>query len=389
MGLLTVRDSIRIGLFSCFMALAGCSYLRLQQVPLATADDWTMYGGTIGRTNVARSEIDPPLIPFWEYDASAGFGPYSGAIVGDYLFVGNLQGEVHVINIVTGKGAGSYDFGTSLAGTPVINQGEMYVALSRNDESLLAYNLVTGSIDWRAKLGDIESSPLLIGKRLYVTSMQGTLTCVEISTGETAWTYRLPQRLRTRVIRSSPASDGTSIIFGGDDGGVYAVGAADGKLRWSATTGGSIVASPSVALGKVYVGSLDNTFYAFDAGTGKQLWKQPLGSRIFSSQAVTDRSVFVGTSGRLVYCLDAQTGAVVWRAATGSVVNATPLVSGSVVYVGCLDKTLYAYAAETGELLWKYKTEGRIKTMPLASKEFLFVMAEDRFILAFKHSNAR
>ena len=389
MGLLTMRISLRLGLLSCFIGLAGCSYLRLQQGPIPSADDWTMYGGTIGRTNASRAEVNPPLTMLWENDASAGFGPYSGAIAGDYLFVGTLHGEVQAIDLRTGQTAGNYNFGTSLIGTPVIDRSEMYVAVSRSEESLLGYNLVTGTIDWRAKVGDIESSPLLMGGRLYVTSTEGTLSSVQAANGQVEWTFKLPPRVRTRMIRSSPASDGTSVIFGGDDGEVYAVGAADGKLRWSAKTDGSIVASPSVARGKVFVGSLDNSFYAFDAETGKRVWKQPLGARIFTSQAVNDRSVFVGTAGRYVYCLDAETGSIVWRSVTNSVLNSPPLVSGSVVYIGCLDKTLYAYAAATGELLWKYQTEGRIKTMPVAWKDMLFVLAEDRSVLAFKQSETR
>src|SRR6266850_5770837 len=95
MGLL--KKSAGILLLICF--LGGCSYLRLQQAPVPSRGDWTMYGGGIGRTNVAHSSVDPPLAPLWEYDASAGFGPFSGAIAGNNLFVGNLSGEVHVVDI--------------------------------------------------------------------------------------------------------------------------------------------------------------------------------------------------------------------------------------------------------------------------------------------------
>ena len=384
MGLLNMPKPFAIIPLICL--LGGCSYLRLQQVPLPSPEDWTMYGGGIGRTNVAHSSVDPPLTPLWEYDASAGFSPFSGAVVGNYLFVGNLSGEVHVVDIPTGRGMGKYDFGTAIIGTPVVDRDVMYLALSRTDESLLAYNLVTAKIEWRAKVGDIESSPLLMNKRLYVTSVEGSLICADAGNGEIIWRYKLPMNLRTRTIRSSPASDGVLVVFGCDDGEVFAVGVDDGKLRWTAKTGGSILASPSVTLGKVFVGSLDDTFYAFDAGSGTLVWKQALDARIYSSQAVSGHAVFVGTSGRTVYCLDAGTGRVLWQTATNSVVNSPPLVSGSAVYVGSLDKTLYAFDTSSGDLLWQYKTEGRIKTMPLAAGQYLFLFAEDRSVMAFKHS---
>jgi len=371
------------------LAATGCGYLKLQHRPAATGDDWIMYGGSIGRTNVAKTIMTPPLVPVWEYDASAGFSPYSAAIADSFLFIGNLQGEVHILQAATGKGVGSRDFGAAIVGTPVIDGSSLYVALSREEQNLLCYDLESGSIAWQKKIGDIESAPLLVGRRLYVTSLQGKLVCVQTKDGETAWTYDLPTNVRTRIIRSSPASDSSVVVFGCDDGNVYAVGIDDGKFHWRAETGASIVASPSISNGRVFVGSLDQSFYAFDITSGRQVWKQPLGAMIYASQAIGEKGVYVGTAGRNVYCLDRETGGIVWKTTTNNVINAAPLLSGNVLYVGCIDKTFYAYDATTGELLWKYAAEGRIKTMPIASRQFLYLLVEDRTVLAFKQSDRK
>ncbi|MBI1804194.1 MAG: PQQ-like beta-propeller repeat protein [Ignavibacteriae bacterium] len=371
------------------LVAASCSYIKLQQVPATTADDWIMYGGTIERTNVAKTVVKPPLALVWEYDASAGFSPYSAAIAESLLFIGNLQGEVHIVHAATGKGIGAYDFGSAIVGTPVIDGSTMYVALTREEENLISYNLTNGAIAWKKKIDDIETSPLLVGKRLYLTTLQGKLMCVEKHNGETAWTYEVPVNARTRMIRSSPASDSSIVVFGCDDGNIYAVGIENGRLRWTAQTGASVVASPSIRNGKVFVGSLDRNFYAFDVSTGKLIWKQSLGGMIYASQAIGEHSVYVGTAGRNVYCLDAETGGIVWKATTNDVINAAPLLSGDALYVGSIDKTLYAYDATTGDVLWKYAVDGRIKTMPIASKHFLFVLVEDRTVMAFRHSEGK
>ena len=382
---------MRIILFIAAMAFgcSACSYIQLRHPLSVSADDWNMYGGSIARTNVSHSSITPPLMQKWEYDASAGFSAYSAAIVDSFLFVGNLQGEVHLININTGKGAGNTDFGSAIIGTPVIDHDMMYVALSQADENLIAYDLLAGKMSWRMNIGAVESSPMVIANRIYITTYAGKLICLEKNSGKIQWTFSVPQHSRTKVVRSSPASDGHVIVFGCDNGSLYAVDVDDGKLRWDARTGGSIVASPSVSNGKVFVGSLDNTLYAFDIGNGKELWKQPLGGKIFSSQAVDGNRVYVGTAGRNVFCLDAAGGNILWKTTTNNIVNAAPLLSGNVVYVGCIDKTLYAYDATSGELLWQYTMEGRIKTMPVASKHLLFVLEEDRSVVAFTHQEQR
>ena len=48
------------------------------------------------------------------------------------------------------------------------------------------------------------------------------------------------------------------------------VGAID--EQWSFTTGSSVLSSPAVANGVVYVGSNDNNVYALNATSGAKLW---------------------------------------------------------------------------------------------------------------------
>lgn len=369
-------------------ALAGCSELRLQRGVHEKSGDWTMYGGSIGRTNVSDAVVTPPLAPVWEFDASAGFSPYSVALADSYVFVGNLQGEVRVIGAAGGKGLGSFDFGSAIVGTPVVDGSTMFVALAHDDQSLVSYDLISGTVNWQIPAGDIETSPLRIGNRLYVTTLHGKLLCVDKGSGQILWKYQIPPRVRTRLIHSSPASDGTLVVFGSDNGDLYAVDAGDGTFRWSVHVGSCIDGSPSVSGGRAFIGALDGNYSAVDLNTGHIAWSRMLDGPVFSSQAVTERSVYVGTAGRTVYCLNSGTGEITWTATVGNVVNSSPLVTGEVVYTGCIDKTLYAFSAGTGEVLWKSALEGRIKTMPVASGDRLYVLAEDRSVIAMEHVSA-
>jgi outer membrane protein assembly factor BamB len=61
------------------------------------------------------------------------------------------------------------------------------------------------------------------------------------------------------------------VYFGSYDHTVYAVDAATGLLRWSATTGSSVITLPVVANGVLYAGSLNGKLFTFDATTGAPL----------------------------------------------------------------------------------------------------------------------
>src|ERR1700726_5012585 len=58
-------------------------------------------------------------------------------------------------------------------------------------------------------------------------------------------------------IVSSPVYANGAIYFGGEDGNVYAVEAAEGRQLWKRRTGGPVAATPAITGGVLYVGSYD------------------------------------------------------------------------------------------------------------------------------------
>jgi outer membrane protein assembly factor BamB len=371
------------------LLLGGCSQLRIKQSFLVRPNDWTTFGGDSTRTNRAHAVITPPLHRQWEYDAGAGFGPPSSPAVAEgKAFVANLQGEIHVVDIATGQGTGTFDFGSAIAGTPSLANGLIYFGLAHDEESVLCYEVQNAEVRWKAKAGDVEAAPLLLGNTLFVTTMNGRLVALDAFDGTERWAYTVPARGALTGIRSSPASDGQNVFFGCDDGSMYAVSADRGELRWSAATGASVVATPAVSGGSVFVGSLDGTFYAFDAASGAVLWNTRLGSKIYGAQAVDEAAVYVGASGRSVVSLDRRTGEIRWRTAVGGLVDAAPLLSGPVVYIGAADKVLYALEAASGKIIATDTLPGRVRTTPTAWGGYLLVLAEDRTMIAFKGSEA-
>jgi outer membrane protein assembly factor BamB len=375
---------VRIFFISIIFATAAlsCSVLRTERPLQFRRGDWTTAGGDWGRTNAVATPLDPPLVCAWQYDLSAGCAA-SPLVADSALLVATLKGDAHAVRVTDGEGTGSGGFGASVIGTPVVGGDTIYIPLSRSDHNLIAYRLSTGKTIWKKKMPDIESSLLLMGDRLYVAGLNGTVSAVAAGTGAPVWSFSIPRATRTRLIRSSPASDGTTIVFGSDNGTLYAISADSGLLRWSVTAKASIVASPSVDSGMVFAGSLDSTFYAFDIATGKIIWQNRCGSRIPGGQAVASGYVYCGTAAGLIYCFRERSGVVVWKTSVGGLVTSAPLAAGRVLYVGCADKQLHALNRFTGEKIWGTAIGGRIKTSPVISCGRLFVTGDDRKIYSF------
>jgi outer membrane protein assembly factor BamB len=181
-----------------------------------------------------------------------------------------------------------------------------------------------------------------------------------------------------RVVSSAVWHDG-AVLFGSDDGNVYAVDAASGRQRWMAHTGGPVASTPAVSGDRVFAVSYDGRLYALDARSGEVLWKFATeGERRFeakglhglqprnqtypdlydvylSSPLVMDRKVFFGSGDGHVYAVDAATGSLAWKFATGDVVHASPAYAEGLVVVGSWDGRLYALDAATGAQRWAFQ----------------------------------
>ena len=181
-----------------------------------------------------------------------------------------------------------------------------------------------------------------------------------------------------RVVSSAVWHDG-AVLFGSDDGNVYAVDAASGRQRWMVHTGGPVASTPAVSGDRAFAVSYDGKLYALDARSGEVLWKFATeGERRFeakgihgllprnqtypdlydvylSSPLVVDGKVIFGSGDGHVYAVDAASGKLAWKFATGDVVHASPAYAEGLVVVGSWDGKLYALDVATGAQRWAFQ----------------------------------
>ena len=364
--------------------LSGCaSVLKVDRSLAGRQYDWAMYGGNPGRTNQSVSTLAPPLRPVWEYNAVAGISG-SPLVKDSVVVVGTLKGELHGVRFADGEGIGYTVLESAVVGTPVWEGPYLYVATAQGTETLMCIFLREGKREWTAQFGPIETSPLLIGEFLYVTTLDGVLIAVKKADGKEFWRFETGPKGERKPVRSSPASDGEVVAFGSDDGWIYAVERTTGKLRWKYQTGASVFATPVMGEGLCVVGSLDGNLYAIDAHAGTLRWKYETGSKIYASAALSGSMAFIGVSNGEVLSISLESGRKVWSFAAGSVVSCAPLIAGDFLYVGSLDHTLYALRIQTGEKVWEYQVEGRIRVTPVIWGNEMILTYEDKFISALR-----
>ncbi|HUT94049.1 MAG TPA: PQQ-binding-like beta-propeller repeat protein [Thermoguttaceae bacterium] len=138
---------------------------------------------------------------------------------------------------------------------------------------------------------DVSYEPVALGKRIFVPSMvTDSVTALDTDTGEPIWTF-----FADAPVRPAPVAWEDKVAFVSDDGCLYCLSAADGRLLWKFSAlapdraaykllGNERLVSrwparggPVLAHGTIYFGSgfwpFEGVFVcAVDAATGKPLW---------------------------------------------------------------------------------------------------------------------
>jgi outer membrane protein assembly factor BamB len=174
----------------------------------------------------------------------------------------------------------------------------------------------------------------------------------------------------SHLIEFQPVLVSGRLYYQKNNGEIYSVSAASGRVRWRKRLGGLSASAPAVAGGKVYAvsnkggvggiaGAGPGRVYAIDTRSGRTLWAKPLASASESSPLVHGGRIYVGSQDGTVYCLLAKSGRIVWRYRTGGAVKAAPAFSQNRIFVAAYGGTITALRAGSGSVMWRSGTSGR------------------------------
>jgi outer membrane protein assembly factor BamB len=184
-------------------------------------------------------------------------------------------------------------------------------------------------------------------------------------------------------VLSSPAVSNGVVYVRSFDKNLYAIDAVTGTEIWRFATGADYsLGSPAVSNGVVYTGSSDKNLSAIDAVTGKEIWRFTTGAFVLSSPAVSNGVVYVGSMDNNLYAIDAVTGKEIWRFTTGAFVQSSPAVSNGVIYVGSWDNNTYAIDAVTGREKWRFAMGNFVPSSPAVSNGVVYVGSMDNNLYA-------
>jgi outer membrane protein assembly factor BamB len=196
-------------------------------------------------------------------------------------------GFVTALDAATGTVKWTRTFNNLSIGAPVYADSEVFVSSSRWSctsnpcNGLWALDAATGGIVWSVGLYN-GLPPVAVANGIVYVPQGGNLSAFDESVGASLWSFSLTT---THSINTSPMVIGTTVYVTSDDGKLSAISTA-GNTRsvvWQASAGTVQPTAPvignGIGNGAIFVGGGDPNAYAFDLTNGSFVWKSPLVSR--------------------------------------------------------------------------------------------------------------
>lgn len=232
-----------------------------------------------------------------------------------------------------------------------------------------------GDAVWKFWAGEWRgAAPLVSDGTVYVGSAGG-VHALDADSGAVRW-----EREIGAAVSASPAVSGDTLIVGDSGGRLTALARGDGAILWTtAPLGGSILGAVSANGASAFAASSDGVVTAVSLEDGAALWAYETGGAMVGGVALAGDSVFAASLDEWVYALDAESGALNWRTELGGGAAAAPLIAGDTVLVGALDGRVYALDAADGANEWSFYAGAAVSGGAAASERAAFFGAGNGF----------
>jgi outer membrane protein assembly factor BamB len=273
-------------------------------IGFSTNDASADAAGVLYALQAPSAGIEPQVI--WSVDIGPGRQSSSPIIGPDgTIYVVSGTGQLSAI-APTGEVRWRAQTGPTLKASPALGpDGTVYVASMNGKLYAVA---PPGLVQWAFRFGEVPGlgAPVIqhsppagangIGSgasptigpdgMIYIGANNSNFYAITPE-GRLAWYVQAEREIAGIWSTAALSADNSTLYFGANKGGIYAVNRQDGSPRWQHPIEGSVYSSPALdATGVLYTGSTAGHLIELDAATGRTLFDYTAGAPIWTAPAI-------------------------------------------------------------------------------------------------------
>ncbi len=278
-------------------------------------------------------------------------GSEGGAqLVGKTLFFGSGDGQLYALRAETGAKIWSYPLGAEGLAPPLVADGKLFVLGGNNVAHAL--DARTGKLIWtynRREAANISvrggAQPAIAGSVVVFGFSDGSVVGMRPSSGAIAWETNINRNKRFKDVDATPIVDGDRIYVSSYDGGLYCLNAKDGSTIWTIEEGG--YEQVAIQGDTLFFSTSGGEVLAADKASGKILWRQKNPRGIATGPVYYKGTVIVGEMAGALRFLDSKTGVLLGEFEPGRGVTSRVEVDPQTdeLYFISVDANIYALRA--------------------------------------------
>lgn len=248
-------------------------------------------------------------------------------LVDGILYFGANDGFFYALNSVDGEVKWTFPIRFEGLGEPLVDKGVVYVLAGNN----IAYALdaETGKQVWLYNRRDPSSlsirggsRPAVTEKHVYIGFADGYVVSLQRANGQVEWETNINVNKRFRDVDAGAVIEGDRMYITSFDGGLYCLNVQTGQVVWSHDVGG--YSSPIIEGNRLYYTTTNGKVMAVEKSTGAPIWTHSLGGKIATKPALNKGMLIFGEFEGNLKVISTQTGQLLAEFAPGRGVTSPP-----------------------------------------------------------------
>jgi outer membrane protein assembly factor BamB len=236
-------------------------------------------------------------------------------------------------------------------------------------------------VKWSLTLpGNIESRPVVDGKKLFFSTRGDILGAVDLTKGRLLWSKKINGHLQKNV---RIITDGTSLYAATSSGYLYKY-TKDGKEIWARSFEDALETTPVLGMHMVLVSLKGGRLYGIDRNRGIKIIKKKFESKIVSMVIHKSNVYIISDMGNLI-CYNYLVDEFLWSRNFKSDVLSEMLVEGRYIYIFTTGGIIYKIDG-TGRSIWKSSIGNRIARNAISDRVNIYLTVDNAFYVVNKET---